>query len=437
MVGPFSGPKLFFNWQQAPPPPPFKAVDLLVFRCKDIQSIARFNGIDEGLTDVDVRAERLWDPRKDRSVWIYMSTLYTFLSTCKCVYIETTSGGVSILLDWWKFSILRLHNVLGLAEKFPTWQYLIVGNVRDRLFGIQWKENRSTSMQTSPSNCEDWITLKEGACRDILRGYWSSNVSRAWKVARARKFNMTNVTCLEEIHLPYIGSSQDLRHPASRNYKMTIPNVPKPTISDCVSDCVTSLQRRALRHKFPSVDQVLVTQMDRVLRPRPRPPHLRYHDSPAQDSAARNSAYLSILLEDDDKDIAALLSKVANEEEPEDEEEGADDDDADDDDGEGKEGDLDYDDEASVHDIPRPEVYDSDIAYLNDFEPAEPGSNLFLHPVQMSPTEEIDSNNDPSYFSDDYIDFRELESQVSSVEAIIYDEVVQHEKLGMFPCYDK
>jgi len=172
MVGPFSGPKLFFNWQQAPPPPPFKAVDLLVFRCKDIQSIARFNGIDEGLTDVDVRAERLWDPRKDRSVWIYMSTLYTFLSTCKCVYIETTSGGVSISLDWWKFSILRLHNVLDSAEKFPTWQYLIVGNVHDGLFGIQWKENRSTSMQTSPSNCEDWITLKEGACRDILRGYW-------------------------------------------------------------------------------------------------------------------------------------------------------------------------------------------------------------------------------------------------------------------------
>lgn len=67
---------------------------------------------------------------------------------------------------------------------------------------------------------------------------------------------------------------------------------------------------------------------------------------------------------------------------------------------------MDYDNEASVHDISFPEVYDSDIAYLNDFGPAEPGSNLFVHPVQMSPTEEIDSNDDPSYFSDDYIDFR-------------------------------
>jgi len=168
--GPFFGDDLLFYWSPQPPPPPFKALELLVFRCQDVESITRFDGIDNCLVGVDVWADRTSDPRNDHSAWIYMSTLYTFFSSCESIYIETADGGSSISSNWYTFSSQRLRYILDSNAAVSSWQYLIVGNPLHGYSGFQ-KSNTSTSINGF-GTCSDSINLREEECKDLVLKGW-------------------------------------------------------------------------------------------------------------------------------------------------------------------------------------------------------------------------------------------------------------------------
>jgi hypothetical protein len=169
---PFFGKNLLFYWSSKPPPAVFKSMDLLVLRCEGLESIAKFNGIDNCLVDVDIRANWPQGPSNDHSVWIYLSTLFTFFSKCKGIYIETTPGATSIGRKWWDFASQRVTYILESMESPPLWQYFIVGNACDGYSGIRRKDNDPTVMDDfqNISGCYEY--LQGSKCKDLVSEGW-------------------------------------------------------------------------------------------------------------------------------------------------------------------------------------------------------------------------------------------------------------------------
>ena len=111
---------------------------LLAFRCEKLESLIKFDGID------DCTIGRLWreiqrhDGVQDHSVWMYLSTLYAFFSTCDCILIETKPGGACISDSWWQFPSQRLMSVaINIKGNAGSLRFFVVGNSQDGYSGVE------------------------------------------------------------------------------------------------------------------------------------------------------------------------------------------------------------------------------------------------------------------------------------------------------------
>jgi hypothetical protein len=141
LKGPFAGDSqdILFSWMDNIRPPPFKNMKLLAFRCEKLESLIKFDGID------DCTIGRRWSLEMQKyggvqghSVWMYLSTLYAFFSACDCILIETKPGGACISDSWWQFPSQRLMSTAIKVEgNAGSLRFFVVGNRRDGYSGVE------------------------------------------------------------------------------------------------------------------------------------------------------------------------------------------------------------------------------------------------------------------------------------------------------------
>jgi hypothetical protein len=144
LKGPFVGDShdVLFPWQWhngiRSHASPFKNMKLLAFRCEKLESLIKFDGIDDCTVGCLWREIQRPDGVQDHSVWMYLSTLYAFFSTCDCILIETKLGGACISDSWWQFPSQRLMSTTIKVEGNPgSLRFFIVGNRQDGYSGVE------------------------------------------------------------------------------------------------------------------------------------------------------------------------------------------------------------------------------------------------------------------------------------------------------------
>jgi hypothetical protein len=84
---------------------PLEAMQLLVFRCKDLESLISFDGIDDSTVGMRHRLQnRQDDPGKlQHSVWLHVCLSYAFFNHCDCIMIESSDSTNILSPQWWEF----------------------------------------------------------------------------------------------------------------------------------------------------------------------------------------------------------------------------------------------------------------------------------------------------------------------------------------------
>ena len=147
-------------------------IKILIFRCRDLNSLATFDGADD--CTVGVRSRDLALPGwQNHSAWMYMATIYQHFPRCDCILIQREDRELSVPESWWEFPSQRLFGKLQGTECL---RYFLVGNPDGFYSGIERRMDELLFRNPRDHVSSSYRELESSEeCSRIVADRWNSS----------------------------------------------------------------------------------------------------------------------------------------------------------------------------------------------------------------------------------------------------------------------
>lgn len=164
--GPFFGKGR--RWDDLANMPTMISTKLILFRCRDLNSLIRFNGGDN--CTVGLHLGGLGPPGfQDHSVSMYMASIYEHFPNCDCIFLHTENEELVVPEHWWDFPT---QGIMRCIKDTKSLRYFLVGNSLGSYAGIEWMVDEMT-FQNDSHRIPYRIMESSEECQHILDVKWN------------------------------------------------------------------------------------------------------------------------------------------------------------------------------------------------------------------------------------------------------------------------